>query len=248
VPTPLELLFAAIGIRNLEELEALTELPPVPLIRWRRWLLALVAPELNSPPANGIVPAGRPLRVEFKPDPVDLTHEVVLLSKSDPLNPPAPIVVPKFASTTSPLGLVDHIDINIPPDLVPGVQTEYYLEVRVQPNLIEEQKIHRRVIKTAPPLTVTFTGDQLPNPPPANPYPAATTPITYTINISGGVPPYRYMISYGDAMPGPDVPAPPSPIVLSPHTYAVGVYNAFVVVWDDAGTVQFKTAGPYSFN
>ena len=248
MPNPLELLLAAVGVHNLEELEALAELPPIPLIRWRRFLLALVAPKISSPSANGIVAAGRLLNVTFKPDPVDLSHEVLLLPKSNPASPPMPVTVSALGSTTLPLSDPTTVQIFIPPDPVPGVQTEYYLELRIQPDLVEEQQIHRRVIKTAPPLTVALTADQPTNPPPAAPYPAATTPITFTITITGGVAPYNYMFGFGDAMPIGPVTTSTSPVVLPAHTYAPGGYTAFVTVWDSSGSGQGKMLGPFFFN
>jgi hypothetical protein len=241
-------LFArAIGVQNLDELRTLAEFPQIPLLLRLRYLLFPPAPKIEDPAPGGFVAAGRNLRVRIHPDPVDLDHELMLLPKSDSTNPPAgtpPVTIP--GSAGSPIPDPEYVDILIPVDNNPATGTEYYLELGVAPNLVDEQQRHRIVIKTPPELAATLTGDFAPNTA-ATAYPIGTA-VTFTITITGGLPPYDYLMWFGKPPAPSPVSTATSPGALSPETYATaGKFSPTVTVYDAAGNVVFVPAGDYFF-
>jgi hypothetical protein len=247
IPEVVQLLAKSLGIRNLDELRTLAAFPQVPLLLRLRYLLFPPAPKIEDPAPGGVVAAGRNLRVRIHPDPTDLDHELMLLPKSDPNNPPPgtmPVIIP--GSAGSPIPDPEYVDILIPVDNVPATGTEYYLEIGVAPNLVDEQQRHRIVIKTPPELAVTLTADVAPNTI-LTPH-AIGTAVTFTINITGGLPPYDYVMWFGK----PPLPSPvstaTSPVVLPAETYAsAGKFVPTVTVYDAAGNFAFVTAGDYFF-
>jgi len=248
--TALPLLTKALGIKTQEELNALAEqssILPIPLLLRLRYLLfGAPAPTITSPNPGDIVGAGRTLTVKFTPDPPDLSHELLLIAKSNPAALPDPIIVSILASASTPLPATASADIRIPPDPMPGVQTEYYLELGVQPDLVDEQQRHRIVIKTASSLTVTLDADRPVNTA-ATPYPVGTT-LMFTIGISDGLPPYNYLMLFGDSGTLPvATPVTRLPVMVPPHPYPAGSFTAFAIVTDSLGNAQTQSSGPYFF-
>ncbi len=90
----------------------------------------------------------------------------------------------------------------------------------------------------APELSVTFTADKTTGPIPLN--------VTFTISISGGVPPHTWSLNYGDGT-GTSGTLSSAGTFTKIHTYdKVGTFTAVLAVTDSAGASAVKRGEIYA--
>ncbi|MCI0704170.1 MAG: hypothetical protein L0241_24190 [Planctomycetia bacterium] len=216
-------------LRELFEVDSFPELRLIALqakqLLKKFYLLAPPpAPQITSPSPGGFIAPNTFNLITLTTNEPDLDHELCLIPK-----PPLGIPAPSPAS---------HINIPAPGtadfdaliSVPPGASMEYYLEVGVHADALEQQR-HRIRVRTPAQLVGTITG----NPPPNPLMPPYMSPlnVTFTVQFNGGMPPYNYTILWGDGNVLADQIAPDSNPINHAHTYnTAGVYLPYLIYTD----------------
>lgn len=238
-PALRDLLETLLGVESFDAVLQIAGKLRVPLKRYYS-SVPPPAPKITSHPPGGFVVPGGNESVTITTNAPEMTHEVCLIPKAvlGMATPPAVSHVSISGPITSPQ------IVNIP--IPAGANTEYYLEVGVHADAIEQQR-HRIRVKTPALLTGTITGNPLPNPGALMPYGMGTN-VNFTLQFNGGFPPYNYTVIFGDGTPNVTGTAPDATPVVVAHPYAMaGKYFPNLIYSDSKTTVPVVApAGEYN--